>query len=110
MSREVSYVRILQSVAQMQVSIASMLEAKAAEAEKSKAWICSHLTAQQFATHQDQVQQPLEVHDGLIELIEAITRMEQSLGKHLQIVIGEQENQGGGGMGDFSDLLGGGNK
>ncbi|WP_068774013.1 hypothetical protein [Paenibacillus sp. FJAT-26967] len=107
MSREGSYMQILQSAAQMQVSIASILESKAAEAEKSRAWITHHLNAAHFASHTDQVQQPLEIHEGLLELIDAMTKMEQALGRHLQILVGEADNENGGGLGQFQGFDGG---
>lgn len=94
MSRDESYYKILQSVSQFQYNISLILEAKAAEASRSSQWLCHHMSSSQFENHGDQLRKTVAIHDQLIEVIDGLTKMELSLSKNLQALIGEQENQG----------------
>lgn len=107
MSRTQSYTRILQAAAKFQLNIAVILEAKAAEAEKSRHWICNHLVPHAYDGHAEHVKETMDIHDQLIEVIEGLTKMESALAKNMQIILNQKENPNSLGMGGgFGDLLG----
>ncbi|WP_426448790.1 restriction endonuclease subunit S [Paenibacillus sp. S-38] len=111
MSRAESLTRIMKASAKIQLNIALMLEAKTAEAEKSRHWICNHLSAGAYEGHAVQVKETMDIHDQLIELIEGLTKMENALTRNLQILLNQKDEGGGlgeGGMqgGGFGDMFG----
>jgi hypothetical protein len=99
MDRNDSYRRILQAAAKFQLNIAIMLEAKAIEAEKSRHWICNHLSPSAYSGHAEHVKETMDVHDQMIEIIDGLTKMEAALAKNLQIIAGPKEDEDTGGMG-----------
>jgi hypothetical protein len=96
MDREQAYLRMLSSAANMQWNIAIMLEAKAAEAEKLRSWICNHLNAQSFSSQQSQLGQSLEMHDQVIEVVDSMTKLNQSMVSILKAVLqqGDEQDEG----------------
>jgi hypothetical protein len=109
MSRESSYLLILEAAAKHQASIASILEAKAREAEKACHWICKHMHPSFFPSGEELHKQSMEVHGQIVELIEGITRMEQGLGRNLRVFLSREEPepfpmQGMGGAGGVGEL------
>lgn len=98
MDREQAYLRMLSSTANMQWNIAIMLEAKAAEAEKLRSWICNHLHSHSFSSQQSQMGQSLQMHDQVIEVVDGITKLNQSMVSILKAVLqpDEEENEGKG--------------
>lgn len=105
MSRSDAYYQMLQAVSQLQLNIALILEAKAAESSRSSQWICRHLNSDQFELHSDQLKRTLEVHEHLIEVIDGMTKMEAALAKNLQALVGQQEEESMGGAGGLGALF-----
>ncbi len=102
--RSEAWLDILGSTARMQRQIADILEAKAYETEKARAWICGHLHESRYGTGEDLCKQSMELHDSVVEVIEGITRMELGLYKNLNTLLGQQD--GGVSAGGF-DFFGG---
>lgn len=96
MDREQAYLRMLSSTANMQWNIAIMLEAKAAEAEKLRSWVCNHLHSHSFSSQQSQLGQSLQMHDQVIEVVDSITKLNQSMVSILKAVLqpDAEENEG----------------
>jgi hypothetical protein len=111
--RDESYLLILQAAASFQKQIAMVLEGQALASQKSRDWLCNHVSSSAYTTHKTQAKQANEVHEQLLEAIGGITKMEAALGKYLEVLIGQKEESGGmGGMGSmggmgFSGLFGG---
>lgn len=105
MDREQAYLRILSSTANMQWNISIMLEAKAAEAEKLRSWICNNLHSHSFNSQQSQLDQSLQMHDQVIEVIDGITKLNQGMVSILKAVLqpDEEEEEG---IGSSGSLLG----
>jgi hypothetical protein len=101
-SRTDNYLTILDAAAKIQYNVALILEAKALHAEKSRNWICNHLSMGAYSNNLDQVKQTANIHEQLIQVIDGITKMENSLTKNLEILIGEKSSSDGG----FGDMMG----
>ncbi|OMF31822.1 hypothetical protein BK133_15345 [Paenibacillus sp. FSL H8-0548] len=113
MNREQAYMRMLSSAANMQWNIAAMLEAKAAEAEKMKGWICNHLNSHAFNTQQAQVEQSLQMHDQVIEVIDSISKLNQGIVSTLKAVLQKDQEESedfGNGLSSFGQGIPFGNK
>lgn len=111
MDRTDSYLSYLDATAKIQYNVALILEAKAEHAEKSRNWICHHLSTAAYESNADHVKKATEIHEQLIEVIEGITKMEVAFAKNLGVLIAEEEDSsgfGGGGVGGFGDMFGGG--
>ncbi len=106
MSRGPHYLGILEATAIMQDNIALMLEAKAVEADKSKSWICYHLHQSSLGDQQTQLKTVLGIHEKVVEVIEGLVRMEQSLAANLKVIIGEDEEQAESSDFDFGSMFG----
>lgn len=100
MSREKSYTRIIAANASMQEHIAVILEAKARELEKTRNWACNHLLPLTYEDHKSLLEEPLKLHEQMVEVIDGITKVENGLAKNLGIVLEEDD--------DSTDMLGGG--
>jgi hypothetical protein len=107
-SRTRTYLSILDATAKLQFNMALILEAKAIHAEKSRNWICNHLSTAAYADNTEHVKEATAIHEQLIEVIEGITKMESALAKNLSVLIGDHEEKAGDADGGFSDLFGGG--
>ncbi|SDN59430.1 hypothetical protein SAMN04487897_103277 [Paenibacillus sp. yr247] len=111
MSREDSCLSILKAAAKIQYNVALILEAKAIHAEKSRNWICHHLSTDAYENHAEQVKKSHDIHEQLIAVIHGITKMEEAFAKNLEILIGEKEDTSGagagGGLGNMFGLGGG---
>jgi len=101
MDRAAAFLDMLSSSAKMQEHIASILEAKAYEAEKARSWVCTSLHESTFTNCDEIHKTTLLVHDSIVEVIEGITKMELGLAKNLNIVLGDQEGDSAGGFPDF---------
>ncbi|WP_028562165.1 hypothetical protein [Paenibacillus pinihumi] len=99
MSREQSYMRVLDASAKLQWNVAMILEAKAVEAEKVRSWLCNHMTCQAFSSQQDQLKGSMDVHDQLIEVIEGLTKLGQGMSSVLKVVLQQDAESGGDNMG-----------
>lgn len=91
MDRSEDYLDMLASASKIQKHIADILEAKAYEAEKARAFICSHLLDARYGTGEELCKQSIELHESVVEILEGITRMEQGLSKNLNVLIGQQD-------------------
>jgi hypothetical protein len=103
MSRKDSYHKILRATSSMQHNISLILEAKASEASRSCQWICGHLNAEHYESHGDRVKGALEIHEQLLEVIDGLTKMEQALARHMQLLLSPKEDDEGGGFGGLGD-------
>jgi hypothetical protein len=97
---------MLESTASLQLNIALLLEAKAAEAEKTRNWICNHLSSDSLLGHVYQMKQTGDFHDQIVEVIEGLTKMELALNRNMQALLRQGESGGedggsGGGLGDM---------
>lgn len=105
MDREKSYLRMLSATANMQWNIAIMLDAKANEAEKLRNWVCNHLHSHSFNTQQAQLNQSIQFHEQVVEVIDGITKLNQGMVSILRAVLQQEEEEeegfgdAGGGMG-----------
>ncbi|WP_139995435.1 restriction endonuclease subunit S [Paenibacillus paridis] len=105
MNREQAYMRMLSSTANMQWNIAVMLEAKAAEAEKMRGWICNHVHSHSFNTQEAQLGQSLQMHDQVIEVIDGISKLNQGIVSIMKAVL-QQEDDESENFGDSLPTLG----
>jgi hypothetical protein len=97
---------MLESTASLQMSIALLLEAKAAEAEKTRNWICNHMSSASLFGHEHQMKQTGDFHDQIIEVINGLTKMENALNRNMQALLRQGGSSGedggsGGGLGDM---------
>jgi hypothetical protein len=96
---------MLESTASLQMSIALLLEAKAAEAEKTRNWICNHINSASLFGHGHQMKQTGDFHDQIVEVIEGLTKMENALNRNMQALLnqgsGGEDGGSGGGLGDM---------
>lgn len=84
-----------------------ILEAKAVEAEKTRNWMLNHLTETAFINHKEQISDPLEIHDQIVEVLDGLTKIQLSLARNMKAILyrGESGSMGGGledGPGDGS--------
>lgn len=108
MSREHAYMQILDAAAKIQRNIAIILEAKAIETEKARNWLVNHLSDHAFKTHKEQIDQPLTIHDQLLDTIDGLTKLENGMSRYLKVVLGRDgEDSGMGGFGEDSGDGGG---
>ncbi|MDQ0058862.1 restriction endonuclease subunit S [Paenibacillus harenae] len=91
MNREEAYLKMFTSAASMQLNIAVILEAKAMEAEKLQAWILNHVDSNIFDSQQSQLNQSLQFHDMVLETIEGITKVNQSMVSILKAILDKEE-------------------
>ncbi|WP_010271023.1 hypothetical protein [Paenibacillus senegalensis] len=107
MDRTDIYLGILESTAKMQQNISIILEAKAAETEKSRVWLAHHVHPGYFEhDHESQVKLSLEIHEQLVELINGLTKMEWGLGRNLKILLNQDQQESTGGLAGFFDTGG----
>lgn len=106
MSRSDSFLEILEASANIQFNISLILEAKAGEAEKSRDWICNYLNHGVYETHEEQLKQPLDMHEQFVELIDGLTKLESALAKNLKIVLNKDDESSSGrdGFGSLFNL------
>lgn len=113
MNREESYLKVFEATALIQHHIAIILQAKAAEARKTRNWLCAHMVEEAFSSHADQQEEPYKFHDQIVETIDAITKVELGLAANLKVLFNqaEDESDGSDSLGDslsassFSDLF-----
>lgn len=70
---------IVKAAADIQQNISIMLEAKAAEAEKLRSWICNHIHTHTFEENEMKLQQSMSMHQQVIAMLDGITRMNQGI-------------------------------
>lgn len=104
MSRETSYARMLDASAKVQWNVAMILEAKAVEAEKVRAWLCNHVTADAFLEEQDRFKTSLNVHEQLVEVIYGLAKLNQGMTSVLKAALRHVDDMNmGNGMGGMMD-------
>ncbi|RAP77406.1 restriction endonuclease subunit S [Paenibacillus montanisoli] len=106
MRRERAYLRMLDASAKAQWNVAMILEAKAVEAEKVRAWLLNHVTADVFAEHQDQLKSAMQVHDQLVEVIDGLAKLNSGMTHVLKAALRQVDEMGGGSNG-LDNMLGG---
>lgn len=104
MNRNDLYLHMLDATAKLQHEIALMLEARVVEAEKSRNWICLHINSANLDGHEHQMKQSGEIHEHVIELIDSLTKMENSLNRHMQALLGHNESGAGAGAGGSNEM------
>ncbi|KHF32435.1 hypothetical protein CM49_05309 [Paenibacillus sp. P1XP2] len=105
MSREQAFLHMLDAASKIQWNIAMILEAKAVEAEKVRNWAINHLTADAFETHDHQLNEPLQIHGQIVELLEGLTKLENGLCSNLKAVLVQDEGGFGGEDGMFGPVF-----
>lgn len=96
MSRESAYIRMLDASAKMQWNVAMILEAKALEAEKVRAWIVNHVTPESFSDQQDHLKSALRVHGQMVDVIDGLTKLNAGLTSVLKAALdGRGDAEGG---------------
>ncbi|MDD9269963.1 restriction endonuclease subunit S [Paenibacillus sp. GCM10023248] len=106
MDRTESYLSILDAMVKIQYNVALILEAKAVHAEKSRNWICNHLSTAAYADNAEHVKESHDIHEQLISVIEGITKMEVAFAKHMGVLLAKEEEPSNGVAGGFGDLFG----
>ncbi|MDR0267006.1 restriction endonuclease subunit S [Paenibacillus sp.] len=102
MSREQAFLHMLDAASKIQWNIAMILEAKAVEAEKVRNWTINHLTVNAFQTHDEQLKEPLQIHEQIIELLEGLTKLENGLCSNLKAILVQEES----GLSDDDSMFG----
>lgn len=111
MDRTDLYMQMMDAFTRFQGEVSLILEAKAAEAEKSRNWIQSYLRDGGFTGHKEQLKMSCEVHERLIEVIDGIVKMETGFARHLKLLTGGDEGDGSSGSGGLlGDLFGSGDE
>ncbi|HEX7057455.1 MAG TPA: restriction endonuclease subunit S [Bacilli bacterium] len=106
MKREDIFVNMLQSIAEIHRHIASILEAKSFEAEKSRNWLRLHMVPSLFAQHKEQLEQSVQFHEQMIEMIDGITKLEEAMASSMKTILGQQDEESPGSSGGLFDLFG----
>ncbi|MBP1966979.1 restriction endonuclease subunit S [Paenibacillus aceris] len=107
MDRTESYLSILDAMVKIQYNVALILEAKAVHAEKSRNWICNHLSTAAYEDNAAHVKESQNIHAQLLSVIEGVTKMEVAFAKHMGVLLGKgEEASSGGAGGGFGDLFG----
>lgn len=83
-------------MAEIQDSIADILEAKALEMEALRDWVLHTVHNSEFDSENDVVLQSCGFHDQLIHLLDGITKMERGFARHLELLLEEEEMLGDG--------------
>lgn len=100
MNRNDSLMRMLDAAVSIQRETALILAGKAVEAEKVKQWVIHH------GGNQGNLEEPLAIHEQIVEQIEGLTRISSGLCRNLRAVLqaGEDDSEASGFEGfDFGD-------
>ena len=90
-ARAKAALRILEAAANIQWSVAEMLEAKASEMESLRDWVTDTVRWSNVKDQNAFVLRTCDFHSILIEVIQGVTRMESGLAAHLHQLIVEEE-------------------
>lgn len=104
MSRDQSMLGLLHAAAKIQWNVALILEAKAVEAEKVRAWICGHMRPDSDGAGPEVLKEWSGVGDQVVETIEGITKVATGLNGTLKALMQSGEDAEGG----LGSMLGGG--
>jgi hypothetical protein len=95
MARADAELRIMSASANMQRSVADILEAKAMEMEVLRDWLTHSLHESEFADVHDMLIQSNAFHEQLLEILSGIVKLEEGFARHLQYLLKEEEELGG---------------
>lgn len=104
MQREEAYHLTLDAISKLQWNVVMILEAKATEAEKVRNWICTHMTNDTYAAHQDKLSSCLQLHEQNIEVIDGLTKLCNGLSRNMKIILDPDEDESNNSM---SSMFGG---
>lgn len=88
MSRERTFLRMLDATSKIQCDISLILEAKAIEAEKIRNWTLNHFNSDAFKSHDKQLHESQLISDQIVELIKGLTKLEHGICNNLKVVLG----------------------
>lgn len=106
MNREEAFLGILEATSELQRHISLILEAKAAEAGKSRNWILGYVRDGAFSEHKEQLKTSVDIHEMTVDVIDGLTKMENGLARNLKAILNRREATSASGFGGF-DQLGG---
>ena len=89
MSREASFLRVLEAAVSIQQNTHLILEGKAAEAEKVSRWVINQPTNSEAI-----LKESLAVHEQIVEQIDGLTRVSSGLCRNLRIALGTSDEEG----------------
>lgn len=102
MSKEESFMRILDASVVIQYNTYLILQGKAVEAEKVSRWVLT-----QYPRSKGELSDSLSIHEQIVEQIEGLTRIGSGLCRNLRIILGT-DDQGDDNMGmdtfEFGDM------
>ncbi|GIP57307.1 restriction endonuclease subunit S [Paenibacillus sp. FSL W8-0186] len=107
MSREQSFMNVLDAAAKVQWNVAMILEAKAVEVEKARNWIMNHVHGGSFESHEKMLSEPLDIHEQLVEVIDGLTKLQSGFNSNLKAVLTSDEDESGSDDGGFDGLFSG---
>lgn len=94
MSKEESFMRILDASVVIQRNTYLILQGKAVEAEKVSQWVLN-----QYRGPDGELKDSLSIHEQIVEQIEGLTKMGSGLCRNLRIVLGSSDDQNADRMG-----------
>jgi len=103
MSREEAYHLTLDALAKMQWNVAMILEAKAAEAEKVRNWLCTHINHDTYDAHTDQLTTCLQWNEQNIEVLDGLTKLCNGLSRNMKVILNPESDESDG----MSSMFGG---
>lgn len=95
MSREQSYLNVLDAATKVQWNVSMILEAKAVEAEKVRNWILNHVHGGSFDNHEKMLSEPLDIHEQLVEVIDGLTKLQNGFCSNLKAVLATDIEESG---------------
>ncbi|MFC4596962.1 restriction endonuclease subunit S [Cohnella hongkongensis] len=103
MNREEAYHLTLDAIAKMQWNVAMILEAKAAEAEKVRNWLCTHITKDTYEAHNDQLTTCMLWNEQNIEVVDGLTKLCNGLSRNMKVILNPDTEESDG----IGSMLGG---
>lgn len=95
MSREKSFLNVLEAAAKVQWNVSMILEAKAVEAEKVRNWMLNHVHGGSFDSHEKMLSEPLDIHEQLVEVIDGLTKLQNGFCSNLKAVFASDSEEPG---------------
>lgn len=99
MSREELFMQMLEATGRVQEEIALMLEARVVEARKAQSWVLLHMTSENLEGHEHKMKQTADMHKGVLNLIDSLTKMEAALNHQLTALLSGGESGASGSLG-----------
>lgn len=105
MSKEESFMRILDASVVIQRNTYLILRGKAMEADKVRQWVLK-----QYSEADGKLKESLSIHEQIVEQIEGLTRIGTGLCRNLRIAMGTSDDQNADSLGfdalNFGDMDG----